>query len=171
VLDFPPAAETLRLVRVNRPLSQSCLSDAATVMATDKIQIGSEARVSEIGRTGTVQESPRAFGRPPIRERLRAQLSTLRKFASSLVAISLWTRVLYIVLAALSGAVWALSLARFFFSTGWPALFHLAYATGSGGSRSSVLWPPLIRRAWSGSTDTWTAGFAQIEIELSEHGR
>jgi len=41
--------------------------------------------------------------------------------------------VLYIVLAAISGAVWALSLARFFFSTGWPALFHLAYAAGSGG--------------------------------------
>jgi len=102
-------------------------------VATDKIQIGSEARVLEIGRAGIVQEAPPALGRPPIRERLRTLLSTLRKFASFLVAISLWTRVLYIVLAVISGAVWALSLARFFFSTGWPALFHLAYAAASGG--------------------------------------
>jgi hypothetical protein len=37
------------------------------------------------------------------------------------------------VLAALSGAVGALSLVRFFLSTGSPALFHLAYAAASAG--------------------------------------
>jgi hypothetical protein len=102
-------------------------------MATDKVPIGSEARVLEIGRSSTVEEQPPAPGQPPIRERFRTHLSPLRKFVSSLVAVSLWTRILHTVLAALTGAVWALSLARFFFSTGWPALFRLAYAAGSAG--------------------------------------
>jgi hypothetical protein len=84
-------------------------------MVTDKVQIGSEARVLEIGR---FEEPPPVPGRPLIRERFRTQLSPLRKFVSSLVAVSLWTRILYAVLAALTGAVWAFSLARFFFSTG-----------------------------------------------------
>jgi hypothetical protein len=37
------------------------------------------------------------------------------------------------MLAALAGAVWALSLARVFLSTGWPALLYLAYAMVSAG--------------------------------------
>jgi hypothetical protein len=40
---------------------------------------------------------------------------------------------LYALLAALAGAVSALSLAQVLLSTGWPALLHLAYAMVSAG--------------------------------------
>jgi hypothetical protein len=102
-------------------------------VATDKVQIDSEARVLEIRRSSTVGAPPPEPGQPPIRERFRTILSPLRKVGSSLVAESLWTRILYTVLAVLAGAVWALSFARTFLSTGWPALLHLVYAMVSAG--------------------------------------
>jgi hypothetical protein len=112
---------------------RSFANSAGEVVATDKVQIDSEARVLEIRRSSSVEESSPPPRRLPIRERLRTLLSPLRKFVSSLVAESLWVRILYTVLAALAGAVWALSLAPTFLSTGWPAPLHLVYAMVSAG--------------------------------------
>jgi hypothetical protein len=120
---------------INEALFKQCRGE---VVATVKIQIDSQARVLEIGRSSTVKESSPPARRLPIRERLRTMLSPLRKFVSSLVLESLWTRILYTMLSVFTGAVWALSLARVFLSTGWPALLHLAYAMVSAGVRGHL---------------------------------
>ena len=102
-------------------------------MPTKKDQFGSKARVVEIGRSSSAEIPPQARRRPSFGERLRTELSPLRKSAGSLVAGSLWIRILCSVLAVLTGAIWALSLARFLLSTGWPALFHFGYLAGAAG--------------------------------------
>ena len=102
-------------------------------MTTDKARIDPETRVLKIGRSGIIATAPPRPRRLSIHERLRTELSRVRKFVGSLIAGSLWTRILCGVLAALTGAVWAFSLARFIFSSGWPALFHLVYAAAAAG--------------------------------------
>lgn len=102
-------------------------------MAPDELRADPEARVLEIRRYRDVSEPPPGPRPQPIRERLIGLLSQVREFASSLIALSRWARVLFAILAILTGLVWALSLAQVFLSTGWSPLFHLAYAAGSGG--------------------------------------
>ena len=60
-------------------------------------------------------------------------LSSMPEVSVSLISASSWVRALHTVLAGLTGAVWAFSLASLPLSTGWPAVFNFGYAAASAG--------------------------------------
>ena len=122
-----------RADRFGGPCRKAAQALPEKVVAADKTQIHIQARVLEIGRSGIIAKPDPARRRPSFGERLRTELSPLRKSAGSLVTGSLWIRILCSVLAVLTGAIWALSLALFLLSTGWPALFHFGYLAGAAG--------------------------------------
>lgn len=102
-------------------------------METAGVQIKCQSRVLEIDRYNMVGELPVPPRRPRFRQNLGKIVSSAREPVRSVFTGSFLARILYAVLAALTSAIWASSLGLFFFSTGWPALFHLAYAAASAG--------------------------------------
>jgi hypothetical protein len=83
--------------------------------------------VLEIERhSGVVQPAP-----PPergLRTRLAELFLSFRHVGLSLISAFSW-----VLLATLTGVVWALSVSRFLLATGWAVVFYFAYAAASGG--------------------------------------